>query len=104
MFSVSGPVSFVCRFFCRSSFLRVAFWKNFRERTFVFGRLCWSCVFFGGFLPMFFALFFRGSLPKLFEKNSLNVRSGSFWGRSLFLLFFFLFFSSSFSLFFFQET
>ena len=66
MFSVSGPVSFAV-FFCRSSFLRVAFWKNFRERTFVFGWLCWSCVFWWVFAYVF-ALFFGGSLPKLFGK------------------------------------
>ena len=54
-------------FFCRSSFLRVAFWKNFRERTFVFGWLCWSCVFWWVFANVF-ALFFGVSLPKLFGK------------------------------------
>ena len=65
VFSVSGPVSFA--FFCRSSFLRVVFWKNFRERTFVFGWLCWSCVFWWVF-AIVFALFFGVSLPKLFGK------------------------------------
>ena len=54
-------------FFCRSSFLRVAFWKNFRERTFVFGWLCWSCVFWWVF-AIVFALCFGISLPKLFGK------------------------------------
>ena len=29
---------------CRSSLLRVAVRKIFRERIFVFGRGCWSCV------------------------------------------------------------
>ena len=42
----------VCLFFCSFSLLRVAVWKNFRERTFVFGGLCWFC-FFGEFLPRF---------------------------------------------------
>ena len=28
-----------------SSLLRFAVWKNYRERTFVFGCRCWSCVF-----------------------------------------------------------
>ena len=53
--------------FCRSSPLRVVFWKNFRERTFVFGWLCWSCVFWWVFANVF-ALFFGVSLPKLFGK------------------------------------
>ena len=75
--------------FCRSSFLRVVFffWKKFRERTFVFGRLCWSLCFlvvFAYVFALFFAVRSRNCL-----KNSLNVRSGSFWGRSLFLWFFF---------------
>ena len=56
-----------CVFFCRSSFLRVVFWKNFRERTFVLGWLCWSCVFWWVFANVF-ALFFGVSLPKLFGK------------------------------------
>ena len=54
-------------FFCRSSFLRVVFWKNFRERTFVFGWLCWVCVFWWVF-AIVFALFFGVLLPKLFGK------------------------------------
>ena len=53
--------------FCRSSFLWVVFWKNFRERTFVFGWLCWFCVFWWIFANVF-ALFFGVSLPKLFGK------------------------------------
>ena len=48
---MSGSVSFAV--FCRSSFLRVAFWKNFRVRTFVFGWLCWSCVFWWVFAYVF---------------------------------------------------
>ena len=74
-------------FFCRSSFLRVAFWKNFRERTFVFGWLCWSCVFWWVFANVF-ALFFGVSLPKLFGKILLMSGLVFFWGRSLFLRFF----------------
>ena len=31
--------------FSQFVFLRVAGWKIFRERTFVFGCRCWSCVF-----------------------------------------------------------
>ena len=54
-------------FFCRSSVLRAAFWKNFRERTFVFGWSCWSCVFWWVF-AIVFALFFGVLLPKLFGK------------------------------------
>ena len=56
--------------FCRSSFLRVFFWENFRERTFVFGWLCWSCVFRWVF-AIVFALLFGVSLPKLFGKIPL---------------------------------
>ena len=55
--------------FCRSSLLRVAVWKNLRERTFVFGCRCWSCVFWWCFAYVF-ALCFGGSLPKLFGKFS----------------------------------
>ena len=65
VFFVSGLASFAV--FCRSSLLRVAFWKNFRERTFVFGWLGWSCVFWWVFATVF-ALFFGVSLPKLFGK------------------------------------
>ena len=65
VFSVSGPVSSAG--YCRSSFLRVAFWKKFRERTFVFGWLCWFCGFWWVF-AIVFALFFGGTLPKLFGK------------------------------------
>ena len=43
VFFVSGSASFVV--FYRSSLLRVAVWKNFRERTFVFECSGWSCVF-----------------------------------------------------------
>ena len=43
VFFVSGSVSLVV--FGRSSLLRVAVWKNFRERTFVFECRGWSCVF-----------------------------------------------------------
>ena len=85
VFFVSGPVSFA--FFCRSSFLRVVFWKNFRERTFVFGWLCWSCVFWWVF-AIVFALFFGVSLPKLFGKILSMSGLVFFWVRSLFLWFF----------------
>ena len=67
VFFVSGPVSLP--FSCRSSSLRVVFWKNFRERTFVFGWLCWSCVFWWVFANVFALIIFFGvSLPKLFGK------------------------------------
>ena len=72
--------------FCRSSLLRVAFWKNFRERTFVFGWLCWFCVFWWVF-AIVFALFFGRFAPEAVRKNSIDVRSGFFWVRSLFLWF-----------------
>ena len=43
--------------FYRSSPLRVVFWKNFRERTFVIGCWCRFCVFWWVFAYVF-ALFF----------------------------------------------
>ena len=59
LFLGSGSLSFVV--FFRSSFLRVAVWKNFRERTFVFVCRCWSCVFWCCFAYVFalFLFFFR---------------------------------------------
>ena len=99
VFSVSGPVSFAV--FCRSSFLRVAFWKNFRERTFVFGWLCWSCVFWWVF-AIVFALFFGVSLPKLFGK--ILLMSGLVFSGFVLSSLGFSSSSSSFSVFFFQET
>ena len=84
-------------FFCRSSLLRAAFWKNFRERTFVFGWLCWACVFWWVF-AIVFALFFGVLLPNLFGKILLMsglVFSGfvlsplGFLSSSSFLLVFF---------------
>ena len=82
------PVRCLLSFFCRSSPLRVVFWKNFRERTFVFGWLCWSCVFWWVFANVF-ALFFGVSLPKLFGKILFLSGLVFFWVRSLFLRFFF---------------
>ena len=65
---IRRPLPFFLRFF----FLRVAVWKNFREQTFVFGRRCWSCVFFGGVLPRF-----------LLYKLAFRSTSGfCFWLRS----------------------
>ena len=72
-FCVSGSASFVD--FYRSSFLRVAVWKSFRERTFVLWCRCLSCVFWCCFAYVF-VLFFVLSFPKLSWKNSLDVRSG----------------------------
>ena len=89
---------FSCLARCLLSFfvvLRVAFWKNFRERTFVFGWCSWSCVF-RWFFAYVFALFFGSSLPKVFGK--ILLMSGLvFWGSfSLLLVFssksFFVFF------------
>ena len=65
VFFVSGPASFAV--FVVLLFLGSFFLKNFRERTFVFGWLCWSCVFWWVF-AIVFALFFGVSLPKLFGK------------------------------------
>ena len=41
--------------------------KKFRERTFVLGRWCWSCVFWWVFAYAL-AFCFGGSLPKVFGK------------------------------------
>ena len=101
MFFVSGPVSFAV--FCSFSLLRVAFWKNFRERTFVFGWLCWSCVFWWVFANVF-ALFFGVSLPKLFGKILLMSGLVFFCVRSLFLRFFVSSSSLSVSVFFSRDT
>ena len=49
MLSVFFILCFLCLVRCLLSFftvlLRVAVWKNFRERTFVFECRGWSCVF-----------------------------------------------------------
>ena len=60
-------------FFGRFSLLRVAVWKNFRVRTFVFWGQCWF-VFFGAVLLMFCFMFCRFT-PESVWKNSLGVRS-----------------------------
>ena len=85
-------------FFCRSSFLRDAFWKNFRERTFVFGSLGRACVFWWVFATVF-AFFFGVSLPELFGKillmSGLVFFLGSFSLALVFVVsrrFFFFFF------------
>ena len=62
MFFVSGAASFVV--FYRSSLLRVAVWKNFRERTFVFAVVV-GLVFFDIFLG--FCVYGLASfVPKMF--------------------------------------
>ena len=48
---------------------------------------CVGLVFFGGFLLMFL-LYFLAFRSRNCWKNSIDVRSGFFWGRSLFLRFF----------------
>ena len=82
---MSGWASFAV--FLPSSLLRVDVRKNFRERTFVFGCRCWSCVFLMGFCLCFCFMFWRVA-PESVWKNSLDVRSVFFWVRSLFLWFF----------------
>ena len=54
-------------FFCRSSQGFFFLFFFFRERTFVFGWWCWSCVFWWVFAYVL-ALFFGGLLPKVFGK------------------------------------
>ena len=48
---------------------------------------CVGLAFFGGFL-LLFLLFFWRSAPEPVWKNSIDVRSGFFWVRSLSLRFF----------------
>ena len=48
---------------------------------------CVGLVFFGGFL-LLFLLYFLAFAPEPVWKNSIDVRSGFFWVRSLFLRFF----------------
>ena len=76
-----------CRFFTVLLFLGSLSEKIYRERTFVFGCRCWSCVFWCCFAYVF-ALLFGFSLPKMARKNSLDVRSGVSGVFSLFLWFF----------------
>ena len=63
-----------CRFFTVLLFLGSLFEKIFRERTFVFGCCCWSCVFLVGFCLCFCFMFWRVA-PESVWKNSLDVRS-----------------------------
>ena len=63
------------------------FLEKFSGANFCFWMLV-SVLFFWWLFAYVFCFIFRGSLPKLFGKNSLNVRSGSFWGRSLSVWFF----------------
>ena len=71
---------FSCLAWCLSSFLSVLlflgslFGKFFRERTFVFGYRCGSCLFWWCFAYAF-ALLFGFSCPKMSRENSLLVRS-----------------------------
>ena len=55
-------------------FLGSLFGKFFRERTFVFGYRCGSCLFWCCFAYVF-ALLFGFSCPKMSRENSLLVRS-----------------------------
>ena len=75
-----------CRFLSFFSSKGRFFGKIFGSELLFWGG-CVGLVFFAGFLLMFLLYFFGVSLPKLFGKNSLLVRSGFFWVRSLFLRF-----------------
>ena len=62
-----------CRLFTVLLFLGSLFEKNFRERTFVFGCRCRSCVFWCCFAyVLLYYLVFRSQSV---SKNSLDVRS-----------------------------
>ena len=56
-----------CRFFAVLLFLGSFFEKNFRERTFVFGCRCWSCVFWWVFAYVFLYVL-AGRSRKCLEK------------------------------------
>ena len=62
-------------FFVILLFLGSLFGKIFGSKLLFLGG-CVGLVCFGGFLLIVFALFFGVSLPKLFGKNSIDVRSG----------------------------
>ena len=92
------PVRCLLSFFCRSSFLRVVVWKNFRERTFVFGCRCGSCVFWCCFAYVF-ALFLlfrsRNCLEKILLMSGLvflGCLLSSFGCFADVVVFFFFFF------------
>ena len=72
VFFVSGSASFVV--FYRSSLLRVVVGKIFGRELLFYG-VGVGLVCFGAVLPMF-CFIFVFSLPKLSQKNSLDVRSG----------------------------
>ena len=87
-FCVFGVWSSVfCRFFCRSSRLRVVFLKKFSGANFCFRVLVLVLCFLVGFCLCFCFIFWRFA-PETVWKNSIDVRSGFFWVRSLFLWFF----------------
>ena len=74
-------------FFVVPPFLGSLFGKIFGSELLFLGG-CVGLVFFGGFLLIVFALFFWRFAPDTVWKNSIDVRSGFFWVRSLFLRFF----------------
>ena len=79
---------------------RVAVRKNFRERTFVFGCRCWSCVFLVGFCLCFAYVlaarsrkcleFFFLMSGLLFLGGGVVLSSLGFYRRRRFCLFFFV--------------
>ena len=73
-FVFSGLARCLLSFFSVLLFLGSLFGKIFRERTFVFGYRCGSCLFWCCFAYVF-ALWFGFSSPNRFRENSLLVRS-----------------------------
>ena len=84
-FFVSGPVSFAV--FVVLLFLGSLFVKIFGSELLFLGGCVGLVFFLVGFCYCLGFIFWRFA-PETVWKNSIDVRSGSFWGRSLFLRFF----------------
>ena len=76
------------------------FWEKFSGANFCFWGVVLVWCFLVGFCYCFCFIFWRFA-PETVWKNSIDVRSGFFWARSLFLRFFCK--TSSFSVFFFRD-
>ena len=86
VFLVSGPLSFA--FFLSFLFFLGSFFGKIFGCELLFLGGCVGLVFFWWVFANVFALFFGVFAPETVWKNSIDVRSGFFWVRSLFLRFF----------------